>query len=370
MNGTKKKLLKYNSKAKLTLMIDSKLKELNYYRVSDYQNQKTDLLIATKFGFCYMNIDSILDGQEARVQTAVSKTRFLRRFIRYKLGNKYDLSSVYWIDSTHKIALGTKYGKVLVNYSAIKSGNKPNKCSAVNKSEYLKNMLIELYPNNKYDFSKVKYSPLSGKILIGTDYGDCEVSMNGLLKGKKPTIQSAINKYEYMLKYCRKIHNYKYSYPPQTIKNTQQKIKCVCNIHGEFTTHLAQHMQEDGNGCPKCGKICTSYKTELGRNHTGKQIVYILECWNDEEYFFKLGFTQHSVKKRYSNNPVFTDNYNYNIIASLEVENGAKFEAEFHDIARQAMSYYPKHKFAGHTEAYSCNPMDYIKLEDNKLMWK
>ena len=50
---------------------------------------------------------------------------------------------------------------------------------------------------------------------------------------------------------ARSVHGDKYSYTQVDYKSSQEKVRIVCNLHGEFKQMPNNHLQ--GSGCPKCG---------------------------------------------------------------------------------------------------------------------
>lgn len=71
----------------------------------------------------------------------------------------------------------------------------------------------------------------------------------------------------YHVEQFNKLYNNFYTYPEQTIKNSQSKISIICPNHGIFTKHL--HAHHKGSGCQKC-------RTEETKKHK-KSIISVEE---------------------------------------------------------------------------------------------
>lgn len=54
-------------------------------------------------------------------------------------------------------------------------------------------------------------------------------------------------------------HNYKYSYKNTIYIKATNKVKILCNDHGEFEQTPHDHLK--GRGCPQCGKLIVANKT-------------------------------------------------------------------------------------------------------------
>lgn len=149
-------------------------------------------------------------------------------------------------------------------------------------------------------------------IIINTKFGFCKVRKQHLLAGVSPTIQCAIDKNAYYSNKANVVHNFQYDYSLVNYKCSTEKITIICKNHGEFNQLPDAHLK--GQGCPKCGNLKISKKKS--ECHTGWTLtnwinaskkskkfesfkVYIIQCWNNNEVFFKVGRTFVSVKKRF-----------------------------------------------------------------------
>lgn len=141
--------------------------------------------------------------------------------------------------------------------------------------------------------------------------------------------------------------------------NANSKLHWKCSIDGcEWETTWGSLSY--GSGCPVCGRKTAhgdgGYNSTLAERNkekwkNEKADVYFIECWNNEEHFYKIGITSKKVKQRFAGNQM---PYNYKI---LKLINTNKYDAtyiekqlhEIHDI----YSYIPKIEFSGHTECFS-----------------
>ena len=87
------------------------------------------------------------------------------------------------------------------------------------------------------------------------------------------------------------VHNNRYSYELVSYKNNATKIKTTCKDHGVYEQTPKDHLS--GNGCPNCallekGWSRTHFKDKCTKNNNSKGILYVLECYNDNETFIKI----------------------------------------------------------------------------------
>ena len=102
------------------------------------------------------------------------------------------------------------------------------------------------------------------------------------------------------------VHNNKFDYSKVKYTSNKTKVNIICPIHGEFRQLAGDHLK--GIGCKSCGNQTKKYNIwsyseweEAGsksKNFDGYSF-YVIECWNDTEQFLKIGKTFVNVQKRY-----------------------------------------------------------------------
>jgi len=88
--------------------------------------------------------------------------------------------------------------------------------------------------------------------------------------------------------------------------------------------------------------------------------IYIIECHNDLEHFYKIGKTNSTTNKRFSSSKAMP--YEYVVLAEIKtnIENILKFESELHK-SQSGYTYKPNVEFAGWTECFS--ELDWLTLQ-------
>jgi len=161
------------------------------------------------------------------------------------------------------------------------------------------------------------------------------------------------------------IHNYKYDYSLVDYKTKKIKVKIICKHHGIFEQQPHAHLS--GQGCAKCGVVesgwtRTHFKVKCEKNNESKGILYILECFNDNERFIKIGITSLSVKTRYASTRDMP--YNYRVLYELVADPEVIYDLETL-LHRKSCNYKykPTTSFGGHaTECFEADPTYLDKL--------
>lgn len=246
--------------------------------------------------------------------------------------------------------------------------------SAVNKSDFLIKKLISIY-KEKYDYSSVEFKKdTHDKILL-----KCKIHDNFFLMpiskalrkkarcpicSRKETDLLLTSNNDKFIKKANTIHNYKYDYSLVDYVHSEKEIIIICNIHGKFSQTPVNHFKS--SGCKKCG--FQRSKEENSKNPTGWSLtdwiksakrskyfdsfkVYIIECWNENEHFYKIGRTFNTVTKRFTGQRNMP--YNYKIIRLYEetAEEIIKLETKLKSMNKQN-KYVPEISFNGFQECY------------------
>lgn len=217
--------------------------------------------------------------------------------------------------------------------------------------------------DNRYDYSLVNYTGNKNKIkIICKIHGIFEQIPITHLKGhncNKCGTEISANKQrscvEEFTKKANVIHNNKYDYSLVDYKTARIKVKIICKEHGIFEQTPDAHLV--GKECILC-----SYKnnkengcsrkswTKNKKDKTG--IFYIIQCFNNNESFYKYGITFKSIQERYSSK--YKMPYNYNIIKEVKSKDLSyiwDLEKRFKN-SKRSNHYTPLIKFGG--SKYEC----------------
>ena len=268
--------------------------------------------------------------------------------------------------SYNKIKVKTKYGVCLTSLNnIIKFGNTSIK-TAIDKTEYFKNVMLERFPNYESKFKIIgKWERSSKPLLVEDELGLYLIKPDTLLQGALPHLKSAVNKTEYSINFFNRLHNNKYEYPDYEFCGSSCIIQIKCPKHGIFPQKDYIHRMK--SGCPHCAdeKRVSGYRksdfVRIAKNRICK--LYLLKIYDENETFFKIGITARNVKKRYSCKKDLP--YNYEIVSIFESENPESIydmELEFKQKYKE-FKYQPNRVFAGSlSECFNLKlPLEEIK---------
>lgn len=297
---------------------NSSLELINFKKI----NQYVYIFVKNSFGICKIRKDHLLNGVIPSSRTAINPLEYFKNQYFTKFPNSNLI--ICEIDSK-KAIVETEFGICIVNKNYLLNKGEPKINLAKDPFEYFCNQFYKKYPN-----SKIKLLSLNKKIVT--------YELNGnIFKGNKINVLNKEpkkgNKNESFKKTCEtfkekciKIHNNKYNYDLVEFKGSKDKIKIICPIHGIFEQTVYNHFR---NGCKKCQYDYLStinnennYNVKIWKNKGEKSKkfdsfkVYIIECWNENERFYKIGRTFLKTKLRFTCKNKMP--YNYKIIKEIK----------------------------------------------------
>lgn len=243
--------------------------------------------------------------------------------------------------------------------------------SAINKNEYFSKAANKIH-NNKYDYSKVNYKGSKIKIMIicskhkiFLQEPSSHLCGNGCPKCKDELLRDSRKmSVSNFIKKANLKHQNKYDYSKIDYFNNTTKITILCPIHQEFKQTPGSHLR--GSGCPYCSRILINtyhennpigwttniwIKTAEKSKNFDSFKVYVIECWNENERFYKVGRTFTTINTRFNSKNM---PYNYKIV---KVVNGlAKEMYNLENLIKKENKknkYLPKLKFGGMYECFS-----------------
>lgn len=155
---------------------------------------------------------------------------------------------------------------------------------------------------------------------------------------------------------AKKVHGDTYNYHEAEYVNYDTKVNIFCEKHGMFEQAPTNHLY--GAGCPDCGREVRKMSSwgygdwvkssQISKNFDSYKL-YVVECWDDTEKFYKIGITYTTIKERFKRVP-----YNYEPVWIFESENPRKIcelEQKLHNDYSEK-EYKPNKKFSGMHECF------------------
>jgi hypothetical protein len=175
--------------------------------------------------------------------------------------------------------------------------------------------------------------------------------------GIMTTTKKQTSTVEDFIKKSRRIHKNFYSYENSIYTTSKDLIKITCPIHGGFEQTSNRHL--NGQGCPDCAKAAQGWSWSAWEQQGVKSTqfdsfkMYIIECWDDIERFYKIGKTFHTIGRRFDS--IGKLPYSWKVISTVEGDARTISQLELQKHTELGMySYTPKVYFQGNTECFSC----------------
>lgn len=304
-------------------------------------------------------------GREAQIEKARKDPDKFIEEAKAKYGDKYDYSLVEYINNKTPIkVICSKRGilEVIPNRflsEDIYENQGRKKTKSTDKEMFLEEV-YKIY-GDKNDYTNTEVVNSTAKInVVCKEHGEFSVLMHNHFNGQGCPKCSAENYRKLRSlsaeEYYRRVnekHDNKYTYT-EDYTTLNGVVTFFCEKHGKQRINAGSHLA--GTGCKKCTPtpLKTNKRTKEGycKLADGRDThLYLIECYNENERFYKIGKTFRKMKKRYikSNMP-----YDYKILHTYtsNAEDIWDLEEELH-LKYVDFSYRPKLWFAGHSECYN-----------------
>lgn len=222
------------------------------------------------------------------------------------------------------------YGLLKTTPAQLILGNNIKITTALNKEQYFTNKFSEFI--NKNGIEIIKYNTTQN-ILIKDKYGLIKSTYLNFHRNAIPGIETAIDKDSYMKNIFRKVHGNKYIYKKAKYSGNSNLVLITCKYHGDFKSRFYNHA--NGSGCIKCNAKGCHIKGYL-RSSCKKVKLYIVNLYNEQENFYKIGVTKQKLKYRLSKFP-----YNCNVIKVIESS-----PLNIISLENNLLKYHQKHSYA------------------------
>ena len=236
-------------------------------------------------------------------ETKKRKTYTTQDFIqkaRKVHGDKYDYSKVIY-ESCYKAVtiICPVHGEFLQSPAKHLSGHGCHKCAITKKDDFIER--ARRIHGNKFDYSNVEFEKLSDKIqIICPKHGlfwqkaSAHLYGTGCPRCRYEKIDTGI-----FIKRASEKHNGKYDYSLVEYHRSDEKVRILCPIHGEFLQTPNKHLL--GQGCPKCRNEQTSQRCKAAKKNESKpkKEPITIEHYRDE--FIKKAIAKYGALFDYSN---------------------------------------------------------------------
>jgi len=291
-----------------------------------------------------------------------------------KHGNKYDYSKSLYVNHNEKlIIICPIHGEFLQKPSSHTRGQGCKKCADSNKAmniefviEFLNKINILLLSNeynNTHENLKFKCNICEHE--WNTSFHAIHRAGTRCPKCSNRAKKTLEEIQEYIEKKDITLLSTKY-------KNSSSKLKLKCGVCENEWKACWDNLKAN-KGCPECarkiqggfGSLTIKLADRNKEDWINKEaLIYIMNCHDDVENFYKIGVTTKSIKKRFKDTKSMPYDYKIIEIVNTNLYNATLLEKELHKINKHN-KYIPNIKFGGYTECFSN-----INLKDIKLIIK
>lgn len=300
---------------------------------------------------------------------------FIERSIR-KHGNRFNYKKSIYVNQKTKVEIiCKKHGSFWqMPSSHYLNGATCLKCSNEERSLLKTKSNIEFINEakkkhgEKYTYQKTKYKDSYSYVIITCKkHGDFKINANSLLSGcgcgrcaieeNSDKLRSNIDDFKNK---AISVHGKSYNYDSCIYIDCKTKMKILCNKHEEYFYQTANsHLR--GSGCPICKVDNTGWSRSKFENHCkkgGVATLYLLECFHEDERFFKIGITSRTIKTRFSKHGKETTGthipYDFDVLSETKGDPSYVWDMEktLHRKLK-GFRYKPNNVFGGHTECFS-----------------
>lgn len=310
----------------------------------------------------------------------MSKKKTTEQFIAESCvvhNNFYDYSNTVYTSAFDKVVISCPlHGPFLQKANSHLQGTGCPACGKIKAHKIRKTTAdfikeAQIVHGNTYDYNCTSYNGSENKVSITCKvHGIFEQLPSSHLKGQGcPTCGKQKSKKaqtfttsKFILR-ATQLHDNKYDYTHSVYISGKQKISIVCPIHGSFMQIAASHLS--GQGCPKCTLDLTGWTYSLWekQGHASKYFdsfkLYLIECYNNDERFLKIGKTFSTVGRRFQDKNAMP--YYWKLLKQVEgdARTISELENQLHT-ALKTYSYVPSKAFGGASECFKLTALDEV----------
>ena len=162
---------------------------------------------------------------------------------------------------------------------------------------------------------------------------------------------------------AKKVHGDRYDYSLVEYVGALNKVKIICQLHGEFSQVPSSHC--NGTGCKNCSYLHKGgwgfsdwYELAQKSKHFDSFKIYFIKCYDEDEVFYKIGITYNKIDIRFvpSSLPYQYEVINIKEIKDINDKEGARMIYDMENRFKRfhkSHRHIPKKEFGGMTECFS-----------------
>lgn len=340
-----------------------------------------DYIYCSKEGFIFKCYRTSWPPTRLTPEVCITPTELYKFQVRQVHGDLYGLEKVVYTKADKDVvATCSIHGDFTIRAANLKSGKGCGKCGNIAGGK-ANTLSTEDFINkaktvhgNHYDYSLATYVHNSKNLtIICPVHGEFEQWPTNHLSGKGCKRCAIENNSQHrklsqdeIIQRFSAVHNDRYDYT-KVIYNgdAHGDLEIICKDHGSFLQTYANHYH-NSQGCPECAKIFSprlrSGFVASSESKNGYASLYLINCFDDIESFYKIGITTKPLKHRFAGKDAMPYSYFLEYLIIGDAEWLWDFEKELHK-EYKTHSYLPLKEFGGRYECFSDIDVDgYKKL--------
>lgn len=340
-----------------------------------------DHIYCTKDGFIFKVHSTHWPPVRLSPEVCTNPTEFYKFQVRQVHGELYNLDKVIYTKADNEVIVTCViHGDFNTRAATLKKGKGCAKCSYDKQGRLLagttesfikqaKNIHVDLYEYSLVDYINAN-TPVT---IICKTHGEFKQIPYNHLMGKgcmlcgheRSRISKVLDKEEVINRFVS-VHGNRYDYSKIVYNgDAHETLEIVCQNHGRFMQSYANHYHNK-QGCPDCAKDFSprlrSGFIRSAESKDGYASLYLINCFDDQENFYKIGITTKPLTTRFSGKEAMP--YTYDVINLLigDAEWIWDFEKLLHR-EYKSYKYLPEKEFGGRYECFSNICInEYVKL--------
>lgn len=340
----------------------------------------------TEITFLYKEGDHIFCGKEGFTfkvhranwppkrlspEVCTDPVEYYKYQVRGLHGDTYDLSPTVYSSADGDVeAICSKHGKFTIQAKYFKSRRGCQLCgyesagrsAALTTQEFI-DKATDIH-GDKYDYRKVEYVRATDPVsIVCTKHGEFSQVPYNHLAGKgcvecgwEISRLSRVLHADDVLQRFNSVHGDRYDYSLVEYNgDSHDLLKISCDEHGTFLQSYANHFHNK-QGCPVCAKEFSprlrSGFIRSSESKGGYASLYLINCFDEFENFFKIGITTKPLNRRFAGSEAMPYQYNCKHLLIGDAEFIWDLENTLHAEYRDT-KYIPQKEFGGRYECFS-----------------
>jgi len=333
-----------------------------FFELLHYYNSKK-VMVKTIYGECQLSSTPLLSGCKPSIKSALNKTDYVNNQLKHNnIGfAKGDIVLKQEITKVRgKVLIEDKYGELSVSLDSLLRGAVPNIESAVDIKTYFKNRLKD---KNKKIYLEIidleKPVTLTEKITVLTKYGELLISPRDLEKLKTIDFRSAKNPKEFLM---NKIITHRKNYTETDfskidIGKAKDNLLFICKKHNFEYLQRLDHYLNNHQGCSRCSDNILFYNEKSVLEKENIKCTFYIINLQKENE----NFYKIGITTKTVEKRIKEIERVYKVLViHTELSNLKESYLLEQDLLKEFSQYKvePLHYFGGHTECLSINPLD------------